>query len=224
MSNIDQLPDSLRQMITIDAAGCWFPFNKKGRPQSVFWNSVAKETMPIAAFVYRQFVGECGERVQFVRTCGHGDCCNPAHMIVETFAMRLHSYIDHRGEGECWPWVGAKTHDGYGQIAKDGAPVRAHRAAYEHANGPIPDGLLVRHKCNNKQCCNPAHLEVGTHADNAQDSVESGISKRQGRRAGDSAKIAAAIADVRAGMRIVDAARKHGTTRVSVWRNMKAAI
>lgn len=221
MDKLDQLPAPLRQMITINEAGCWLPFNGKGKPQSVFWDSAAKETVPIAAFVYRRLVGECGERTQFVRTCGRGDCCNPDHMIVETFAMRLHRHIVHRGENECWPWIGAKTHDGYGQIAKDGAPIGAHRAAYEQANGPIAAGLLVRHKCNNKQCCNPAHLEVGTHADNAQDSVEAGISKRQGRHAGDSAKIAAAIADVRAGMKIVDAARKHGTTRVSVWRNMR---
>lgn len=48
----------------------------------------------------------------------------------------------------------------------------AHRIAYELINGKIPEGMLIRHRCDNKLCCNPRHLEIGTHNDNMADAVE----------------------------------------------------
>jgi hypothetical protein len=63
---------------------------------------------------------------------------------------------------------------GYGQKTIKGKKVHAHRDAYERANGPIPDGMVVRHTCDNPACINPAHLLIGTQKDNVRDCIERG--------------------------------------------------
>lgn len=69
----------------------------------------------------------------------------------------------------CWVWQ-KSTREGYGQIMVDSVPWLAHRYAYTVAYGNIPEGLLVRHKCHNRKCCNPEHLHVGTDLENWNDS------------------------------------------------------
>lgn len=75
--------------------------------------------------------------------------------------------------GECHEWNGSKTNGGHGRF-KSSDHFLAHRAAWELANGPIPDGMQVLHKCDNPGCCNPDHLFTGTQADNMRDKVEKG--------------------------------------------------
>lgn len=69
--------------------------------------------------------------------------------------------------------------DGYGRsrinIGGGSYLVLAHRMAYEQAHGPIPDGLLVLHHCDNKRCVNTEHLFTGTHSDNEWDLVHKGL-------------------------------------------------
>jgi hypothetical protein len=91
-------------------------------------------------------------------------------------------------ENGCLIWTGPVDRGGYGEMKFENGPkrvtFRAHRAAYEVACGPIPNGMFVCHTCDVPLCCNPEHLFLGSHQDNMDDMARKG----RGRRAGQSEK------------------------------------
>jgi hypothetical protein len=97
----------------------------------------------------------------------------------------------------CWEWTGAMSSTGYGRMTRGGRGegwVRAHRVAWELANGPVPDGLHVLHHCDNRSCVNPEHLFIGTRSDNMRDAMQKGRLKPHIARAARAAKRAARAA------------------------------
>lgn len=71
---------------------------------------------------------------------------------------------------ECWIWTGSTSGSGrgggYGRMCLDGQTVATHLVSYTHFYGYIPGKKQVDHKCNNRLCCNPTHLELVTHLQN----------------------------------------------------------
>lgn len=107
-----------------------------------------------------------------------------------TTAAHFWAKVSIPSEFQCWEWTGRKSSAGYGKMTDE---TMAHRWAYEYFNGPIPDSLYILHSCDNKTCVNPAHLRVGTHAENMQDARERNRFHR--REKCHNAKVTAEIAD-----------------------------
>lgn len=98
----------------------------------------------------------------------------------EHHLARLEAFLRHVSFGapdECWLTAATPSHR-YGKVTINYEHEMLHRIAYELTFGPIPDGLLIRHTCDNTRCCNPRHMLTGTHDDNMRDMAER---RRQGR-------------------------------------------
>lgn len=84
--------------------------------------------------------------------------------------------------GDCLEWTGYRMRKGYGTTWAYGKYWKTHRLAL-HLEGIDPTGHFVLHSCDNPACCNPAHLRLGTHADNMRDKVSRGRQDRGSKHA-----------------------------------------
>lgn len=98
----------------------------------------------------------------------------------------------------CHVWKGKTNQKGYGRLMINRRELLAHRVAWEHAHGRIPDGLCVLHRCDTPPCINPAHLFLGTIADNNADMKAKGRDRKATGERAPSAKLTSAeITEIR---------------------------
>lgn len=88
----------------------------------------------------------------------------------KTTEARFWEKVDKNGPLGCWIWTASFTSAGYGQFivmrGHRGYPRQAHRIAWELLRGPIPDDLVIDHRCRTRACVNPDHLEPVTNKEN----------------------------------------------------------
>lgn len=106
------------------------------------------------------------------KNCGNQLNHNPKYNA-ERIAARFMRRVNKLGPGGCWVWTGRLGTHGYGEFdLTSERPSRAHRVAYEIFVGPIPEGKMLLHSCDNRKCCNPAHLRPGDAQENSSDMME----------------------------------------------------
>lgn len=88
--------------------------------------------------------------------------------MIDRFISKL------KRNGECLEWTASTDTSGYGLFKVKNKLMKAHRFSYQTFVGEIPDGMYVMHKCDNRICVLPSHLQLGTHQDNMDDKVRKG--------------------------------------------------
>jgi len=123
--------------------------------------------------------GYCSKHYNRLRTTGTLEDGPRARLPL---SVRLWKNIQKRGPDDCWLWVGATRTTGYGSINLGGrskGSALAHRVVWEQLHGPIPKnrdhhGKVVMHTCDQRLCCNPRHLRLGSQAENVKDMDKKG--------------------------------------------------
>lgn len=143
-----------------------------------------------------------------------------------TLAERFWSKVDVDPDG-CWLWNASLSDKGYGKIGLGGrgrGHVPAHRVSWELANGPIPDGLWVLHRCDVRRCVRPDHLFLGTVTDNQLDMAR----KERWKNQHPTRLTAELVREIkkrrRSGERRVDLAREYGVTEGTIGRIMRGKV
>jgi hypothetical protein len=96
---------------------------------------------------------------------------------------RFASKVSIGAPDDCWPWTAVKIPGGYGQFWLDGRMHNAHRVAFLMTGRTIPFRYVVMHSCDNRLCCNPAHLKAAYQIVNIHDALKKGrftIGERHG--------------------------------------------
>jgi hypothetical protein len=167
----------------------------------------------IATRNYPKFGHVKGQPVRFI----------PGHSNGPPLEERFHDRVAAAGPDDCWLWTGGRLPAGYGALwdKRINNNRATHRLAWELANGPIPDGLWVLHRCDNPPCCNPAHLFLGTQAENDADRTVKGRSSR-GDHHPDSKLSEQVVPEIRrrfaAGEHARDLAVEYGVSSTTLWQ------
>lgn len=172
------------------------------------------------------YVGDlCSRHYNRLRTTGTTDDGKRARAPL---SERLWRHVDVGGEDECWPWTSKSVIKGYGTIStggRRGKKLLSHRATWIVTHGEIPEsdgyhGTVVMHTCDNRLCCNPKHLRLGTQAENVRDMDKKGRRKTFAHKGEAHHNSRFTEKDVRyirtSPLRNVDLAREFGCTRQAI--------
>lgn len=146
------------------------------------------------------------------------------YFMTDNIEERLRHYAPAGAPDECWEWTAA-LNKGYGAITVHGSRMRqAHVVAWEiHNDTELPAGMVIRHSCDNPPCTNPAHLELGTHADNSDDRLERGAEAYNG--TGHRHRTDAEVREMRRlyeeGVNMTEISRRFGCSRATAMRICK---
>ena len=149
-----------------------------------------------------------------------------ANRLNDYLVIQPHDVFEDRFEKRdgCWEWQGTRNEYGYGIFLLPGEkPVRAHRYSYEFYIAPIPDEKIIMHTCDNPPCVNPAHLRIGTKAENNADTARKrrhnyGLAHWNGRLSNADVAAIRASNEPRAVL-----AKRYGVDYSHIWR-IKAGI
>lgn len=127
--------------------------------------------------------------------------------------------------GRCWVWEGPVNWAGYGKIGEGGRGgkiLATHRVAFMLANGPIPPGKHVLHRCDYPPCCNPRHLFLGNQRTNMDDMVRKNRQRNKGHPGEDNGRAILTEKEVRAirtsTLSALELAKRYGVSRDVIYK------